>query len=85
MTSTISWNLAGGDVVKWTLECSSPAVIGFTECLLIWSCAGGGNKADHQKSSALNYQQSLCKGGRVFHIYYSPREEHHFCAVLLHF
>lgn len=58
MTSTISWNLAGSDIVKWTLKQFSPAVIDFTGNLLICSYAGDGNKAGHQKSSILNCVQN---------------------------
>lgn len=57
--------------MKWTLKQFGPAVIGFTGYLLIWSCAGGGKKADHQKSSTLNSEQSLCEKEKILDIYYS--------------
>lgn len=64
MTSAISWNLAGCNIVKWTLKEFSPAVIGFTGYLLIWSCAGGRNKAGHQKSLALKLRTQFVHKGK---------------------
>lgn len=70
--------------MKWTLKQPSPAVMGFTGYLLIWSCAGGGNKEDHRKGSTLHYEQSVQKGKKSL-LFAIHQIRNTISTVLLHF
>lgn len=58
-------------------------MIDFTGYLLIWSCAGGGNKVGHRNGSILVHK--FCnkkKKKKILAIHYLPNQEHNFCSFV---